>query len=263
MKPSLSIVVPCYNESKNLDRLLDAFRDVVSQRTDVELVLVDNGSIDSTPERLAQLLSQPANRFARCVRVDVNQGYGHGIKYGLERTEAEIVGWTHADLQTPPSDVLRAFDMLKNLPDTTNAMVRGLRQGRPFLDQIFTSGMGWFATVALKSPLFDVNAQPKLFHRSLLNHFGSAPDDFTLDLYLLHLANRLGVGITTFDVRFEERLEGESKGGGSLTGKYRLSRRTFQQILKLRSSLKDSFVPQGLNEPESTYQQTSRERKVA
>lgn len=238
MESTLSIVVPCYNESSNLERLIAAFAEAVGARHDIELLLVDNGSRDATPERLVELLRRPENRFARSVRVDINQGYGFGIKFGLNNCTSQFIGWTHADLQTPPVDVLRGFDILRKLPSPETSVVRGLRRGRPRFDKLFTDAMGWLASTMLNSSLVDVNAQPKLFHRSLLSHFANAPDDFTLDLYLLYVANRLKLDIKTFDVRFEDRLSGTSKGGGSLAGKYKLSKRTFGQILRLRKALK-------------------------
>lgn len=237
MNKKLSIVVPCYNESKNLDRLVSAFREAVGQRQDIELILVDNGSKDDTPAVLNKLLARPENAFARSVCVEVNQGYGYGILYGLKAGDGEFLAWTHADLQTPPEDVIRALNHIEQMPQPQLSLVRGSRKGRPFFDQFFTSAMGWVASAALRGSYFDVNAQPKVFHRSLMNHLADAPYDFTLDLYLLYVAEKLNLDVQLVDVRFDLRTEGESKGGGTLAGKYRLCKRTFSQIWKLRKSL--------------------------
>lgn len=238
MNKKLSIIVPCYNESKNLDRLVSAFRDAIGDRGDIELILVDNGSKDETPAVMDQLLARPENHFARSVCVEVNQGYGYGILFGLKAGHGEFLAWTHADMQTPPEDVIRALDRIEQMPNPQRSLVRGNRKGRPFFDQFFTSGMGWVASAALGGSYFDVNAQPKVFHHSLMNHLDDAPYDFTLDLYLLYVAEKLDLAIELVDVRFDLRTEGESKGGGTLAGKYRLCKRTFGQIWKLRKSLK-------------------------
>lgn len=240
LNKKLSIVVPCYNESKNLDRLVSAFRTAIGPRQDVELILVDNGSKDETPAVLNELLARPENAFARSVCVEVNQGYGYGILYGLKAGDGEFLAWTHADLQTPPEDVIRALDHIEQMPQPQLSLVRGNRKGRPFFDQFFTSAMGWVASAALSGSYFDVNAQPKVFHRSLMNHMEDAPYDFTLDLYLLYVAEKLKLDVQLVDVRFDLRTEGESKGGGTLAGKYRLCKRTFSQIWKLRKALKAS-----------------------
>ena len=44
----LSIIIPCYNESRNLPLLLNRCKEVVNKDNNIEIVLVDNGSTDDT-----------------------------------------------------------------------------------------------------------------------------------------------------------------------------------------------------------------------
>ena len=60
--------------------LLQRFAQIID-REDIEVIFVDNGSTDESPKVLAQLL--PKYPFAKSVRVEVNQGYGHGLYCGL------------------------------------------------------------------------------------------------------------------------------------------------------------------------------------
>jgi len=235
----LSVVVPCFNEADNLDRLVSAFRQAFAESTkQIELVLVDNGSTDSTSSVIQQLMQDPSNGFLRLVRVEQNVGYGHGILTGLRAASGDFVGWTHADMQTPPSDTVRAFEVLLESEAPQRTIVRGLRQGRPFFDGLFTRGMGWIASAALGCHLYDVNAQPKIFHQSWMKLMGKAPHDFTLDLFLLYVANKNGGQFKTIPVNFELRHAGVAKGGGSLRGKFRLIKRTLIQISQLRRTIK-------------------------
>ena len=240
MPVELSIIVPCYNEQQNLENLLHAFAISLGSASDVELILVDNGSNDQTAQKLKDLFNLSRFHFARSVRVEVNRGYGFGIMSGLRSAQSNYLAWTHADLQTPPEDVLKAFEVLRSASNPEQTLVRGLRKNRPLFDQSFTSAMGWIASAAMGSKLYDVNAQPKVFHKNLLAEMTEAPNDFTLDLYLLHRANQLALDIKTVDVRFEDRTAGESKGGGTLKGKYKLCKRTLLQIWKLRKDLKNN-----------------------
>ena len=93
----LSIVIPCYNESKSIPYLLEQFTEVIGTR-DIEVILVDNGSVDETPAVLAALL--PRYQFVKTTRVDKNQGYGFGILSGLRIGTGDFLGWMHADLQS-------------------------------------------------------------------------------------------------------------------------------------------------------------------
>ena len=116
--------------------------------------------------------------------------------------------------------------------------VRGRLVGRPLVDRVFTTGMGWVASAALATPLVDINAQPKIFHRRLLDEMHDAPWDFSLDLYVLYLARRSGLNVIEQPVHFGIREHGEAKGGGSLSGKAKLTRRTIQYIYRLRRQLR-------------------------
>ena len=233
----LSIVVPCYNEAENIPLVLERFRAVLSARPQCELLLVDNGSTDRSAEVFACELAKPENRFARLVHVPVNQGYGFGILSGLRAARGEYLAWTHADLQTDPADVLLGFDRLLSHPHPERCFLRGSRVGRPGFDKLFTAGMGLVASTALGAPLRDINAQPKIFPRTLFESFKNPPSDFSLDLYALYQAHRSGMTILEQPVHFGVRQHGEAKGGASLRGKVRLTRRTLTYIFRLRREL--------------------------
>lgn len=233
----LSIVVPCYNEEKNIPLVLDRFREALAGQPLVELILVNNGSTDGSSAVFASELARPDNRFARLVVVPVNQGYGYGILAGLRVALGEYLAWTHADLQTHPRDVLLGFEMLLREKQPRRCFVRGRRVGRPGFDRLFTAGMSLVASSALRAPLHDINAQPKIFHRTLFQSFHNPPHDFSLDLYALYQAHKQGLKLLEQPVHFGLRVHGEAKGGASLRGKVRLTRRTLSYIFKLRRQL--------------------------
>ena len=135
----LSIVVPCYNEEQNIPLILNRFGEII-RRDDVEVILVDNGSTDDSAVVLSELL--PKYSFARMTRVEVNQGYGYGILQGLKKCKGEYIGWTHADMQTDPADVLKALDIIEQ--EKGLILVNGSRQGRQLFDVFFTAVISLF-----------------------------------------------------------------------------------------------------------------------
>lgn len=232
----LSLVIPCYNEEKNIPLIVARLREIIGGRQDVEVILVDNGSRDGTADILASELAQGGS--IRSFSVAVNEGYGHGILEGLRQTTGDVLAWTHADMQTDPTDVLTAFDLYKqHVP--AKVIVKGRRKNRAVLEWFFTFGMQLLASLALKVRLEDVNAQPKLFSREFYQKFiaPDAPKDFSLDLYLLYQAQRQGYRILEVPVFFAQRLHGEAKGGGSWKTRIRLIRRTFSYIFQLRHKI--------------------------
>jgi glycosyltransferase involved in cell wall biosynthesis len=233
----LSIVIPCYNESKSLIRLFEACLEACKGRKDIQFVFVNNGSNDDTHIILAELLTQEKYFFGKVVLVPENQGYGFGILQGLKQAEGLVLSWTHSDLQTDPKDVISAYESYKLELETNKCIVKGERKGRNLFDSMFTAGMSFYSSLMLKQSLWDINAQPKIFNRVFLDNLKNAPYDFSLDLYLLFVANRVQMCIKIFPVFFAKREFGEAKGGGTLNGKFKLIRRTRKYIIELRNDI--------------------------
>ena len=234
-----SIVVPCYNEAQNIPSLIARFaalREGVSATAlDWELVCVNNGSIDNSASVFEAECRKPGREFVRVVTVPTpNKGYGHGIMTGLRAAEGRFLAWTHADGQTPPADVLRAFELLVHATDPDRCFVKGRRRNRMLKDRLFTGGMGGAATLLLGTSLVDINAQPKAFTRALLDHAGNPPDDLSLDLYFFYKAKKLGFEVCTLDVDFGEREHGESKWAFNWRSKARHIGRALRYMNKLR-----------------------------
>ena len=128
-----SLVIPCYNEAANLPLLLERCK-LLAATPGVEVLLVENGSTDSTAEVLEKLL--PKFMGCRSICVEKNQGYGFGIVSGLKAARGKILGWTHADMQTDPLDALRGLELFEK--HGYEIFVKGHRYGRPFMDVIFS-----------------------------------------------------------------------------------------------------------------------------
>lgn len=229
--PRHSLVIPCYNEAANLPLLVARCRECFSG-SDVEVVLVDNGSTDDSPNALKALLANDAQ--IRSVRVEKNQGYGFGIISGLAAARGAVLGWTHADMQTDPADFLKAAALFDAAPNRENLFVKGRRRGRPPGDEIFTSGMAIFETLLLGRPLIDINAQPTVFHRSFFESWSAPPHDFSLDLYAYFQAKALGLEVKRFDVAFGERVHGSSHWNVNWKAKRKFIRRTIDFSFELR-----------------------------
>lgn len=227
-----SLVIPCYNEAKNIPLLLERCA-VFNGRDDFEIILVDNGSTDASSKVLKELLPQYSS--CKTVRVEENQGYGFGILSGLREAQGDVIGWTHADLQTDPQDVLQAVDFFKESPVKT--FVKGKRYGRPFMDIIFTVGMSVFETFLLKKRMWDINAQPTLFSKEFFDSWTEPPHDFSLDLYAYYQAHMHKLKIYRFPVRFGERAHGTSHWNVNWSAKKKFIQRTVQFSLELKKRL--------------------------
>lgn len=233
----LSLVVPCFNEAASLQALVSRCAEVFT-RPDIEVILVDNGSTDATPEVMAALLGGlPPGSPIRSIRVSPNQGYGGGILAGLRAARGRILAWTHADLQTDVADVLRGLALFENDPAPERLMVKGRRYGRPLADVAFTAGMSAFETLLFRRLFWDINAQPTMLPRSQFESWRGPPVDFALDLFAYHEAHASGLRVLRFPVRFGKRLHGHSHWNVDWASKRKFIRRTVEFSLSLRRGL--------------------------
>ena len=231
-RKALSIIIPCYNEQLSIPKLIDNCLSIISD--DIEIIIVDNGSIDDTFKELNK--SDIPNNIIP-IRIDKNIGYGNGIMSGLNRANGDVLSWTHADLQTDLSDIIRGYTIHKKELLNKTCVVKGKRKKRNLFDAFFTFSMGLYCSILLGKWLYDINAQPKIFHRSFLEKFEKAPLDFSLDLYVLYFFSLNKINIKSIPVFFNKRQFGVSKGGGTLKGKFKLIKRTLSYIHHLKKSL--------------------------
>jgi len=229
-----SLVIPCYNEADSLPMLFLSLKEVALKR-ELEIIIVDNGSTDDTQKILLSLIKDYS--FITLVKVELNTGYGNGILAGLNIASGEIIGWTHADLQTSPNDFLKGIKLFEDSANYNKLFVKGRRYGRPFFDVIFTTFMSVFETFLLKTLLWDINAQPTLFHRSFYDKWANPPIDFSLDLFAYVLAKKEKLTIERFPVNFNKRVYGISSWNISVFAKYNFILKTIKYSFKLKKTI--------------------------
>jgi len=100
-KPTLSIVVPAFNEAGNLERFFEELEPVLREiELAWELILVDDGSKDATWEKIRLLNARDPR--VRGIRFSRNFGHQYALLAGLSRARGDAVVSLDADLQHPP-----------------------------------------------------------------------------------------------------------------------------------------------------------------
>lgn len=234
-----SLVIPCFNEEASLPELLSRCQDLVDQ-CDVEVILVDNGSQDMTGAIIAAFV-RDRERFKGVFLAD-NGGYGGGIVAGLAEASGEVLGWTHADLQTDPRDARHGLELFTDA--ATPTFVKGRRSGRRKSDDVFTIGMSALETALFRQRMWDINAQPTMMTRTLYKRWKAPPQDFSLDLYAYVEAHRNSAKIHRFPVMFVPRRHGVSHWNTGLRSRVRFIRRTLQYSLSLRRAYRQDIDSQ-------------------
>ena len=229
----LSVIIPCFNEEKNLVEIVKQIKVVKEENKDIfiEFIVVNNGSTDNSSSKLTKLNDQYNFKI---VDLDKNLGYGGGILAGIREATCSVIAWTHGDLQCDLNDVITAYK--KNLIKLNNkkTIVKGKRIKRSFFDAFFSNSMALIASLVFQKTFNEINAQPKIFSREILINFHNAPNDFSLDLFLLYVSKKAKYEIIDYPVIYKKRIAGIAKGGDSLRGKINLTVRSLIYIFKLR-----------------------------
>lgn len=98
--PYLSVVIPAYNESLRIAKTLDEVRKYAASKAfEVEVVLVDDGSSDRTPELFKDFRSLWPHTRVLCN--EVNRGKGYSVRRGVLEARGKVVLFTDADLSAP------------------------------------------------------------------------------------------------------------------------------------------------------------------
>ena len=211
MPINLSLVLPCYNEEKNIAFLCNEFLTLSFNDIKAELILVNNGSEDNTKSEIDKAINNNINKniSIKLVHLKKNVGYGGGISEGLKHASGEYIGWSHADLQTPLRDFLKLYNLIKG---KKNILGKGFRTNNRGFYGIVSRLHENLASIVLGVKMKEVNAQPKIFNKELMSNFSKMPYKWTtLDTYVMYVCLKNKIEVKTIDVVFNTRKFGQSK----------------------------------------------------
>jgi glycosyltransferase involved in cell wall biosynthesis len=108
----LSVVVPMYNEQDNVDPLVrEVSAGLAEYDAPWELILVDDGSADETPQRM-RAAAAAYGKFVRVVTLQRNFGQTAAMQAGIDMARGDVIATLDGDLQNDPRDIPRLVDRL-------------------------------------------------------------------------------------------------------------------------------------------------------
>ncbi len=121
--PELCIVIPALNEQDNVGPLVEQVESGIrAQGVDAQLIIVDDGSTDATPQRLAELSARHA--WLLVLRREAARGQSAAMRAGIAAADAPYIATLDADLQNDPADLVA---MLRRVRDGEADLVQGDR----------------------------------------------------------------------------------------------------------------------------------------
>ena len=200
--PSVSVVVPVYNEERSVDELYRRSLDALEAAgRPFELILVDDGSTDGTFARLARL--HAADPRLRVVRLKRNVGQHPAMHAGLVRARGEIVVTMDGDLQNAPEDIPRLVEAIEAGADVASGR-RAARHdswGRTLPSRLINGMLRRFTGVAISDFGCALNAYRRSAVEPMLGAIGR--QKFTKALVLSG-----GASVVEVDVGHAPRRDG-------------------------------------------------------
>jgi glycosyltransferase involved in cell wall biosynthesis len=208
--PELSVVIPARDEAENVGPLLADVRSALDGRVDYEIVFVDDGSADGTPETLRDL----ARTFPRLrwVRHRTSCGQSAAIWTGVRLARAPWIATLDGDGQNDPADIPALLEVRAARGADANLLVNGRREKRRDTWVKRTSSRVANAVRAriLGDGTADTGCGLKLFPRET---FLALPFFDHMHRFLPALVRRGGGEVVSVPVRHRERRHGRSHYG--------------------------------------------------
>lgn len=206
----LSLVVPLYNESANIEPLCAQIEQALAPITDYELVLVDDGSNDGSDEVLA-VLSRGQPRL-RVVSHEHNLGQSAALCSGIGAARGKLVATLDGDLQNDPADIPRLLAELHAAPSRSERMIVGNRTRRQddWLRRVSSRVANIVRAALLRDGCPDTGCSLKLFRRK---RFLELPQFDHMHRFLPALFVARGIEVVNVPVGHRPRRAGRSKYG--------------------------------------------------
>lgn len=212
MPPSLSVVIPAYNEAARLGRTLDTVFGYLNEHSpDSEVIIVDDGSQDGTPEIAEQCIASAGRTAGRLIRNEPNRGKGHAVRTGLLAARSPVALFSDADLSTPitetPKVVAPIYSGGYDLVLGSRALDRSLiGKHQPWRREqsgrVFNLAV-WLATGL---PFWDTQCGFKAFRMDVCRPVIEAAviDRFGFDVELLYVAHKARLRLLECPVRWDD-----------------------------------------------------------
>ncbi len=207
-KKSISVVVPVYNEEKDLPLnipKLFSFLEKNMSSYGWEIVIVDNASTDKTPEIGKRLAKKASIKYLRLAQ----KGRGRALKTSWNTAKSDILAYMDIDLSSDLSSFPKLVGALEEGNDIAigSRLVAGSKvYGRPFLREIMSRGYSLLFRIVFLTSFNDAQCGFKAIRREVWDKISPAVTDtgWFFDSELLIIADKAGFEIAEIPITWRD-----------------------------------------------------------
>lgn len=201
-QPSLSVVIPAYNEGPVIAQTLDTIVDLARTHR-WEVIVVDDGSSDDTAEQVKQ---RADDDHFNLVRHPYNRGYGAALKTGIRTSSAPWIATMDSDGQHDPHDLLKLLPYAQEYD-----LVVGQRPGVVHSQVWRMPGkwmLNWLANYLAGRKIPDLNSGMRVFRNEVIRRYMHlCPDGFSFSTTSTLVFFNRGYNVTYVPITIRQRYQ--------------------------------------------------------
>lgn len=218
--PYLSVIIPFYNEEKNLPFLTEKLGVVLnSLNKSTEVIFINDGSTDGSSAVLRRLFVNKTNW--QLIDFKRNLGQTAAWSVGVKKARGEVLIFMDSDLENDPADIPLLLKEIEQGYDIVSGWRKNRWQDKPLTRRLPSRFANWLIAKMSGVKIHDLGCSLKAYRREYVKDIKLFGD---MHRFLAVLAAWQGGKITEVEVKFQPRRFGESKYG---------SGRIFRVILDL------------------------------
>ncbi len=218
----VSVVIPVFEEEKNLDPLWERLEPVLAPY-DAEVIFVDDGSTDRSLEILRRMAGERPDRI-RVISFNRNYGQHAAVLAGIEAASGDVVVTLDADLQNPPEEIPKVLGKVEEGYDVVGTWRLGRKDS--FFRRWASRLSNKVTARLLGVPLRDFGCMLRAYRRDVVDSMKSCRERST---FVPALACKFGRKITEIPVCHADRPGGDK------------SRYSLWKLLRLQADLLTGF----------------------
>lgn len=205
---SISVFFPAYNDERTIAQMVtNALALLPTLTDDYEVIVVNDGSHDRTPEVLDELARTTRN--LKIVHHQANQGYGAVLRTGFEHASKELIFYTDGDAQYDVGDLTALFPLMGDKVDVVNGykIRRADGRWRRVLGAIYNQ----LAGLMFRLPIRDVDCDFRLIRRRAIERIEIVSSSGVVCVEMIYKLHRAGCVFAETPVPHYPRAHGESQ----------------------------------------------------
>jgi putative flippase GtrA len=213
---TLSVVIPCYNESATLEACVARVLAIASPDLALEIVIVDDASDDDSLSRARALAD--AHSEIRVLSHERNRGKGAALRTGFRKATGDFVAVQDADLEYDPNDLVRLLEPLRagkaDAVFGSRFLSGGAHRVLYFWHSLGNRFLTLLSNVFTDLNLTDMETCYKVFRRELIQSIEIEEDRFGFEPEIVAKLADLRVRIYEMGIGYDGRtyLEGKKIG---------------------------------------------------